>query len=64
MAASFIGWLRATCLAESSPVVKVKSETINPKLAATIIERLANCISRFLSRYQLLIAITKREAKT
>ena len=64
MAASFIGCLSATWWADSSPLNIKNSDVINPKVAAMIIDLLANKTSLFLSKYQALTPITNNDAKT
>src|ERR1035437_8561278 len=64
MAASFIGCLCATILAEPSPVMTRNSELMNPNTAATRILFLANTTSLFFRRNQAETPIMKTPAKT
>ena len=64
MAASFIGWVLATCTADPSPVDANNTELQSPNMEAITILFRAICFSRFFSRYHALIPITTTAAST
>ena len=64
MAAIFIFWFSPARYPLSSPSTTTESAEARPKLAATVMERLAKPGLRPLSRNQALIAMTKIEPVT
>ena len=63
-AASFMGWCRAICTPEPSPVKATANAATKPTVAPTFMLARANFFSRFFHKYQQLIPTTNAAPTT